>query len=240
MIWALTLRDHDQKMPTPQFDRPLALKDQVYRILRDRVRLGDLSPEDRLVDATLARDMNISRTPVREALQLLVHEGLLDTTTRGFKLSELDQTEVSHLFELRLLLEPTVSAKAAMTSDEKGAARLVACVTEADKTAEDATPRRFNAAIYQFFEILVSLCENRVMAQSVLLYHDRLAQLRVQMMAQPSHRALAAQGYMAVACAIAQGDAATAQTASARHIQTGIVTCRELGLMRNPPGKLPG
>ncbi|MFC6762638.1 GntR family transcriptional regulator [Sulfitobacter porphyrae] len=120
-------------MPTPQFDRPLALKDQVYRILRARVRQGDLTPQDRLVDATLARDMNISRTPVREALQLMVHEGLLDTTTRGFKLSELDQTEVGHLFELRLLLEPTVAAKSAMTSDRKGADRLVACIAQAAK-----------------------------------------------------------------------------------------------------------
>lgn len=218
-------------MPTPQFDRPLALKDQVYRILRDRVRQGDLTPQDRLVDATLARDMNISRTPVREALQLMVHEGLLDTTTRGFKLSELDQTEVGHLFELRLLLEPTVAAKSAMTSDRKGADRLVACIAQAGETADDATPHRFNAAIYRFFEILTSLCDNRVMAQSVLLYHDRLAQLRAHMMASPKHRALAAQGYMSVANAIAAGDAATAQEASEKHIRIGIATCRTLGLM---------
>lgn len=218
-------------MPTPQFDRPLALKDQVYRILRDRVRQGDLTPEDRLVDATLARDMNISRTPVREALQLLVHEGLLDTTTRGFKLSELDQTEVAHLFELRLLLEPTVAAKSALTVDRKGARQLVACITEASETADDATPQRFNAAIYRFFEILTSLCDNRVMAQSVLLYHDRLAQLRVHMMASPRHRALAAHGYMAVANAIGAGDPVTAQNASEQHIRVGITTCRNLGLM---------
>ncbi|APE45939.1 hypothetical protein BOO69_20485 (plasmid) [Sulfitobacter alexandrii] len=218
-------------MPKHQFDRPLALKDQVYRILRDRVRQGALAPGERLVDATLARDMNISRTPVREALQLLVHEGLLDPTTRGFKLYEPDQAEVAHLFELRLLLEPALAAKAAQAGREKEKARLLACVSKAADTVADPTPDRFNTAIYRFFEILVALCDNRVMAQSVLLYHDRLAQLRVQMMADPLHRALAADGYTSVAQAIVAQDAEATCAAAERHIRAGIATCKTLGLM---------
>lgn len=213
------------------FAKPPALKDQVYNMLREQVRMGAMAPNERWVDATIAKEMEISRTPVREALQLLVHEGLLETTTRGFKLLELSQTEVGHLFELRLVLEPLVARAAALNAQPGGAARLLECVERANAATQDETPARFNTAVYQFFEAMTELCSNRAMARSVLLYHDRLAQLRVRMMASAEHRRLAVIGFSAVAVAISEGDAQTSQDAQHRHIELGIEACRSLGLL---------
>lgn len=214
-----------------QFDKPPALKDQVYNLMREQIRMGALNPEDRLVDAAIAKEMRISRTPVREALQLLVHEGLLDTSSRGFKLLELSQAEVGHLFELRALLEPALVAQAAVVPDKASVARLFECVDRASAAVQDNTPKDFNTAIYQFFEGITDMCPNRAMVRSVLLYHDRLAQLRVRMMAPPSHRKLAIEGFATVAHAIADGDAQKARLAQVAHIEAGVAACRDLGLL---------
>ncbi len=218
-------------IPHVGLSKPLALKDQVYNVVRDRLRQGEISAEDRLVDAALARDLNISRTPVREALQLLVHEGLLVTTTRGFRLGQLGQSEVADLFELRLLLEPQVARKAAAIAPGPRVDQMVACVARAQATARGQSAARFNAATYQFFESLTALCDNGAMVRSVLLYHDRLAQLRVRLMAAQANRVLAAQGFADIARAVTNGDADAAQAAAIHHISNGINACRVLGLM---------
>jgi DNA-binding GntR family transcriptional regulator len=55
------------------------LRDQVYARLLDAIVAGELAPESRLRDSELAAELGVSRTPVREALQRLEDEGLVET-----------------------------------------------------------------------------------------------------------------------------------------------------------------
>ena len=56
------------------------IRDQVYSILKDRMYRGEIGPEDRLVDHEIAAQMNISRMPVREALDVMLRS-YLDSLT---------------------------------------------------------------------------------------------------------------------------------------------------------------
>ena len=53
------------------------LKEDVYRVIRDRVLTGPLSPGSRISESALSRELGTSRAPVREAIQQLVTEGLI-------------------------------------------------------------------------------------------------------------------------------------------------------------------
>ena len=64
----------------------MSLREQVYGDLRERIHKGQLTFEDRLVDVDIANDFGVSRMPVREALMQLVHDGMIESTTRGFVL----------------------------------------------------------------------------------------------------------------------------------------------------------
>jgi DNA-binding GntR family transcriptional regulator len=71
------------------------LRDQVYQEILRRVHLGDLLPGARVRDTTLAAQLGVSRTPVREALLRLAREGVLDADMgRGFSVCRLDATEM--------------------------------------------------------------------------------------------------------------------------------------------------
>lgn len=60
-----------------------SLREQVYRSLRDAIVSGELAPGARLRDQELAERLGVSRTPVREALQRLEDEGLIETSPRA-------------------------------------------------------------------------------------------------------------------------------------------------------------
>jgi DNA-binding GntR family transcriptional regulator len=71
------------------------LRDQVYQEILARVHRGDLPPGSRVRDTSLAGQLGISRTPVREALLRLSREGILDADMgRGFSVCRLDLNEM--------------------------------------------------------------------------------------------------------------------------------------------------
>ena len=75
---------------------------KAYGEMRDRLRRGLISPDDRLVDLQIADELGASRMPVREALLQLVSEGYLVSTARGYRVPTLSLQDVAEIFEVRL------------------------------------------------------------------------------------------------------------------------------------------
>lgn len=74
------------------------LRDHVYREILDRIHRGDLPPGGRVRDTTLAGQLGVSRTPVREALLRLAREGVLEADMgRGFSVRRLDPKEMREI-----------------------------------------------------------------------------------------------------------------------------------------------
>ncbi len=95
--------------------RPRALVGEVYNAILDRITSLEIVPGARINMDTLARELGVSPTPVREALSRLEAEGLvLKTHLVGHRaLPQLTREQVEQLFELRLLIEPAGAAMAA-------------------------------------------------------------------------------------------------------------------------------
>jgi DNA-binding GntR family transcriptional regulator len=71
------------------------LRDEVYRQVLAQLQRGVLAPGSRVRDVSLAAQLGVSRTPVREALLRLAREGVLETTLgRGFRVRPLDSAEL--------------------------------------------------------------------------------------------------------------------------------------------------
>ncbi len=82
------------------------LADLVYDQIFDAIVLGNLLPGERLVQETLGEQMQVSRTPVRDALVRLESEGILEASDRGgFLVRSLDRHEVTDLYHVRAAIE---------------------------------------------------------------------------------------------------------------------------------------
>ena len=88
--------------------------DHVYSALRERILSGDLPRGAKLRQASLADELGVSRTPLREALRRLSAEGLVEfEPNRGATVSELDFGDMRHAWSARVALEPGAARLAA-------------------------------------------------------------------------------------------------------------------------------
>src|SRR3954452_25563842 len=99
---------------------PFATKSDLgYTQVRDLILSGELQPGAVLPQATLARTIGMSTTPLREALRRLKQEGLVELDAhRDARVAALDATEAREMLELRQELDPLAASLAAQRRSE--------------------------------------------------------------------------------------------------------------------------
>jgi len=208
------------KLDTIVRKRP-RISDQIYDRLLDRVRQGKLAPGERLVDATLAADMGVSRMPVREALKRLADEGYLTGTSRGFALAEISAHDAREIFEMRRLLEPRAVASAVLHVPAEGLAALDAIHDDAQQAIADDDTAQFIQALRRFRNLWLEHVPNRRLAETV---HRTIAQIdgiqRVSF-ADPAARLIVAHALTRLLAAFRAGDPLAAQDIVANLIERG-------------------
>lgn len=102
----------------------VSLTEEAHRRIRADIIEGRIRPNVHLVAADLAQELEISRTPIREALQLLASEGLVVATRRGFVVREHSLDEVREIYEVRAALE----AMAARLAAERASAEQIRAI----------------------------------------------------------------------------------------------------------------
>lgn len=99
--------------------------DAATDLIREAIMDGRLRPGQRLTEEGLARDLRISRTPVREALRVLQTEGLVDWAPyQGSSVRSYDAGDIDDMYELRALLEGHAARRAAQRITREDVARL--------------------------------------------------------------------------------------------------------------------
>lgn len=90
-----------------------SLCDKVYEYLRDQIMTGQLTPNTKLPENELASVLQVSRAPIREALNLLVNDGFVVRVPRhGAIVAPVTRKEIDENWELRILLEPFATRSA--------------------------------------------------------------------------------------------------------------------------------
>ncbi len=139
--------------------------------LREQLRGGVHDPGQALTIADLAKDLQLSPTPIREALSRLAGEGLVeDRRGRGYFTWRLDSNELAQAYEFQDLLV----GGAALRLIERSPAGLPPVAR-----APDQPPRAYGEALDQLFRALLRLAGNQALQMAYGLLSDRLASLRV-------------------------------------------------------------
>ncbi|MBE6906752.1 MAG: GntR family transcriptional regulator [Ruminococcaceae bacterium] len=89
------------------------VSDKVYLSIKNAIINGKFKPGERIIQEDLTKQMNVSRTPVRDALQRLNSEGLVVITPfHGAMVFELSKKSLSEIYEIRAVLEDLAAQKA--------------------------------------------------------------------------------------------------------------------------------
>nr|WP_236638151.1 GntR family transcriptional regulator [Mangrovicoccus ximenensis] len=104
-----------------------AIAEWVADVLRDRIVKGEVPPGGRLVERKISAELNLSRTPVREALKLLHNDGLIEISrNKGAVVRRYEAAEALDLFEVIAALEGLAAGRLARTLTDGGLARIEA------------------------------------------------------------------------------------------------------------------
>jgi DNA-binding GntR family transcriptional regulator len=139
--------------PIPSGLRREVLADGVYEAVKGLIMDRHIQPGAKINMDALARDLEVSPTPVREALARLEADGLVTKRAlAGYTAAPLlDAAGLAELFELRRLLEPAAARWAAEVIDKPAASALVAMVTEIRNIT-----RSLRGEDYQAYRLLVA------------------------------------------------------------------------------------
>ena len=88
-----------------------ATPDAIHRYLRNQIITGKIGSDATLSQVSLARDLGVSRTPVREAMRMLQNEGLIDAQpNNSARVRPYSADDVDAVYAMRILLEPLAVA----------------------------------------------------------------------------------------------------------------------------------
>lgn len=193
--------------------RRLTLTEDVYTSVQALIMDHVVAPGERINIDALARQLEVSPTPVREALARLEADGLVrKRPLAGYTAAPLlTRAEFEELVEMRLILEPAAAQRAATGGVDADALRA-----EADLPDRDAGIAAFTAQDARFHHLLAELAGNQMLHEAIVRLRSHLHLFRLHF--PPAHYGVSAREHHAVVDAIAARDPDAAGAAMREHI----------------------
>jgi DNA-binding GntR family transcriptional regulator len=145
----LTLKDH------------LSLSDRILTIIERAILTGSIKPGERLIETELARNLEISKSPVREALKRLEGEGIVQLVPRkGYFVRDIDRKSIEDFFDVMFILEPTSALLSLKKKSETVCSEIDEILDNMDRCLRKKDYESYRALNDQFHGLFYSLTEN--------------------------------------------------------------------------------
>ena len=249
-----------EKAPKRQ-PRRSVLSDEIYDMIKSMIFDHEIAPGSRVNIDALALQLEVSQTPIREALARLESDGLIaKEPLRGYRATDLLSTQqFDDLFQFRLLVEPWASEAAAKKIDATGIAALKAEIQSAKTALKFKDDYQFQALSEhdaRFHLLIAHMSGNKTMAEAFERTHCHLHLFRLYMASklnrleenpqsefvedlfaqyyQTGSGQLAIKEHEAIAKALIEKNGKAARTAMYAHIENSLKRFSPAALAVNP------
>ncbi len=134
----------------------MRLSEKAYRLIKEKIISLELEPSSVIDEQALMEELELGRTPIREALQRLDSEGLVNIVPRrGTFVADINITDLQKLFEVRTILEGFCARLAAQRITQAQIARIEVVLRDMEKVQGEDTralmdiDERFHGLLYQ-------------------------------------------------------------------------------------------
>lgn len=210
-----------------------SLHDEVAASLREEIFGGLLAPGAFIDEASVCERLQISRTPLREALKVLTAEGLLrHEPRRGCFVAEVTQRDLDEIFPVIALLEGRCAWEAARNASDDDLAALEALHDRLAKQARAGRINDYYATNFAIHEAIIMLADNRWLAQAIGDLRKILKLARQQQLHAPGRLEQSLSEHLAVFAALKARDSDGAEAAMRTHLNRQREALRAVALQQ--------
>ena len=196
------------------------MREQVYEILRDEICRGVYPPGTRLQEADLTEHLNVSRSPVREALRQLVSDGLLlEIPNKGVYVKEFTVKDIEEIFDLRVLLESYSIFHSAGHITSSRLERLLRILADLESSFADGDLEAYTVSDEKLHTQIVRLADNSLVNDTYERVRSMNQQFRVLSLMSPKRFRESLDEHRTIIHSLATGDIRTADSVNRRHLQ---------------------
>ena len=195
------------------------LADRAYHELRDRIVSLTIPPGAPINEDTLGRELEMGRTPVREAIKRLALENLVTVfPRRGTFASEINITDLAHISEVRVQLEGFAAQRAAercMPAQREELGELLAEIARRERSRDPNTLMRLDAQIHRF---VYRCARNPYLEETLERYLSLSMRIWYLVLDRLPHLVERVHEHRDLLLAIREGDAERARRVAAEHV----------------------
>lgn len=141
-----------------------SLRNEVIKTIKNKIQLNELQPNEILTEAQICNELNISRTPVREALIQLVADGVLKKIPRkGFTVEKLDNKTKLDFYSIYAVLDALAASLSINNLTEEDILKMHECVDKMDIALKYQNYQDYYNLQNEFHNIYIDKCENPVL-----------------------------------------------------------------------------
>ena len=190
--------------------------DTVYKTLLDAISAGTLAPGERITQEDLAEKLNVSRSPVLQALRLLKKDGLLEEAPgRGLVVTMLDPVRIGHLYQVRGALD----ALAARLAAQRRANIPAVLIERGRKASAGSDVNALIDADMAFHKAIYEASGNPLIVENAMLHWIHVRRVMGAVLQRQLGRTGIWDEHAAIAKAIREGDADRAAALSEKHAE---------------------
>jgi len=198
------------------------LRDQTYDIIKNMIIMREIEPGKKINEEHLAKEIQVSRTPIREALCRLENEGIVKIIPRrGAFVADLTEINVSEILLIREVLEGLAARLATENMDEKTLEKLkkalekVSAVPEKDSDLIDYTRSEVD-----FHALLLSASNNQMLKNMMEVVNAHLQIIRLRTVVIPERAQKTVKEHRQILKALEDGDASAAEELMRQHVRS--------------------
>jgi DNA-binding GntR family transcriptional regulator len=195
-------------------------RELAYERIKDAIRHAELQPGEPLSETRLSKLLGISRTPVREALQQLVQEGLVETAPgQTVTIATRSMQDVLDVVHIRSLLEPELVRLAAESISHEQSEHLEKIILKMEEAANCHDLKAWAKIDVGFHEIIKDACPNKLLGQTVVRLKNRVHHLaNTDSSTNPERLLACTKEHKDIVEAIKKRDAQAAKEAMDKHL----------------------
>ena len=197
------------------------LRKQVYEVLRETILTGKLKPGEKITEVKIAEELNVSRTPVREAIRMLeLEELIVIVPQRGVFVAGIKSIkEINDIFQVRAELEGLAAYLAAEKISEKDIKKMNNYISQLKQGFDENDLQRCIEIDIAFHQIIYEVSDNKWLQKMLDSLFEQVTRFRSRSLGREGRMESALHEHKELSQAFADGNAQLAKELAREHIE---------------------